>query len=137
MSLLGTWSGLRWKSGKSNLYQILSTLLFMMFSAEHPYYMEPGHGGWEGTAINKTKHDIKVIQYDEEVMYHNAKYAILETIKKPYIGFEDVIKTHFKIKKECIKETIEKWINDNQYSKNFKNKIKAIYQQIEKELNKL
>ena len=109
----------------------------MIFGAKHPYYMEPGCGGWEGTTDGRTKHERRVIDYDEEVMYHNAKSAILNTLKNPYIGFEDVIKIHFKIKKEFIIKTITKWINNKNYTESFKNKIKPIFEEIKKEFKKL
>jgi len=137
LSLLGTWSGPGWEPNKSNVYQLLSTLLLMVFGAEHPYYMEPSYGGWEGTAYGKTKHDPKVIQYDEEVLYHTAKSVILEMMKKPYPGFEDIIKTHFRLKKDQIKNHMQDMLHAEQYSASFKKKVKPIYDQIEAELEKL
>jgi ubiquitin-protein ligase len=50
LSLLGTWDGPGWEPGVSNIYQVLSTIMWMILGADHPYYMEPGFGGWEGTA---------------------------------------------------------------------------------------
>ena len=137
LSLLGTWSGPGWQPNKSNVYQILSTLLFMVFAAKHPYYMEPNHGGWEGTINNKKQHDTKVIQYDEELLYHTAKSTILDIIKKPYIGFEDVIKTHFKFKSQQIIDHNNQVLNNKDYSNTFKDKIRPIYQQIKQQLEKL
>lgn len=50
LSLLGTWEGPGWNPKTSNVYQVLSSILWMILGAAHPYYMEPGFGGWEGTA---------------------------------------------------------------------------------------
>merc|ERR1712173_575405 len=108
LSLLGTWSGPGWEAGKSNVYQVISTLLLMVFGAEHPYYMEPSYGGWEGTVQGRTEHERRVVDYDEEVIYHNCKYAMLETMKAPYPGFEEVIKAHFKTKMKPVVEEIKK-----------------------------
>eukprot|EP00488_Nonionellina_sp_1-RS-2012_P003857 TRINITY_DN840_c0_g1_i1.p1 TRINITY_DN840_c0_g1~~TRINITY_DN840_c0_g1_i1.p1 ORF type:complete len:107 (+),score=44.36 TRINITY_DN840_c0_g1_i1:40-321(+) len=91
----------------------------------------------EGTVNGRTRHERRVIDYDEEVMYHNAKSAILGTLKKPYIGFEDVIKTHFKIKAPFIIKTIEKWINHKDYTDAFKSKMKPVFEEIKKEFAKL
>ena len=44
LSLLGTWDGPGWESGTSNIYQLLSTILYMILGAKHPYYMEPDYG---------------------------------------------------------------------------------------------
>jgi len=138
LSLLGTWSGPGWEPNKSNVYQLLSTLLLMVFGAEHPYYMEPSYGGWEGTAYGKTSHEPRVIQYDEEVLYHTAKSVILEMMTtKTYKGFEDIIKTHFRLKKKQIKEHMQEMLHKEEYSESFRKKVKPIYEQIEKELDKL
>ena len=137
LSLLGTWSGPGWQSDKSNTYQVLSSIMLMILGAKHAYYMEPGHGGWEGTVNGRKIHQQRVIDYDEEVMYHTAKYAILETIKTPYVGFQDVIKTHFRVKHEWIVKTIQTWINNENYSQGFKNKMKPVLKEIKEELNKL
>merc|ERR1719334_1473586 len=138
LSLLGTWSGPGWEANKSNVYQLLSTLLLMVFGAEHPYYMEPSYGGWEGTAYGKTSHEPRVIQYDEEVLYHTAKSVILEMMTtKTYKGFEDIIKTHFRLKKKQIKEHMQEMLHAEEYSEKFRKKVKPIYEQIEKELDKL
>jgi ubiquitin-protein ligase len=39
LSLLGTWDGPGWEAGKSNVYQCLSTLLWAILGAQHPYYV--------------------------------------------------------------------------------------------------
>merc|ERR1712228_1163326 len=137
LSLLGTWSGPGWEPNKSNVYQLLSTLLLMVFGAEHPYYMEPSYGGWEGTAYSIKKHDPRVIQYDEEVLYHTAKSTILEIIRKPYEGFEDVIKTHFRMKREIILKTIQRWMEYENYTESFREKMKPVLEEIKMEFEKL
>merc|ERR1719474_733581 len=137
LSLLGTWFGPGWEAGKSNVYQLLSTLLLMVFGAEHPYYMEPSYGGWEGTAYSITNHEPRVIQYDEEVLYHTAKSTILEILKKPYVGFEDIIRAHFRLKATQIRKHMEEMLHCEKYSEQFRKRVKPIYEQIEKELKKI
>merc|ERR1712038_111225 len=134
LSLLGTWSGPGWEAGKSNVYQLLSTLLLMVFGAEHPYYIEPSYGGWEGTAYSITNHEPRVIQYDEEVLYHTAKSTILEILKKPYVGFEDIIRAHFRLKANQIRKHMEEMLHCEKYSDQFRKRVKPIYEQIEEEL---
>jgi len=89
LSLLGTWNGPGWEAGKSNVYQVLSSILWMILGAEHPYYMEPSYGGWEGTAP-QSNHAPEVKVYDEAVYFGTAKWAILEQMKTPPVGFEEV-----------------------------------------------
>ena len=90
LSLLGTWNGPGWEAGKSNVYQVLSSILWMILGAEHPYYMEPSYGGWEGTAP-QSNHAPEVKVYDEAVYFGTAKWAILEQMKTPPVGFEEVM----------------------------------------------
>jgi len=137
LSLLGTWSGLGWEAGKSNVYQVVSTIMFMIFGADHPYYMEPSYGGWEGTVAGRTEHERRVIDYDEEVIYHNSKYAILESLKAPYAGFEEVIKAHFGVKKGLILKTIERWMKNKNYTETFRKKMVPVVEEIKKEFAKL
>jgi len=137
LSLLGTWSGPGWEAGKSNVYQLLSTILYWILGSKHPYYMEPGNGGWEGTIdMNKKEHSINVINYDKKVLLHVLEYAILNTIINPYKEFENVIKMYYKLKSKTLIEWINKCINNSIYN-DIKNKIIQLKNKIQIELNKL
>ena len=109
LSLLGTWAGPGWDANKSNLYQVLSTICFAILSVEHPYYMEPNYGGWEGTAPT-SNHRPEVIQYTEEVERGCVQYAILGPLGKPYEYFEEVLAAHFSATRMRIAMTVDKWI---------------------------
>lgn len=108
LSLLGTWSGQGWDKSKHSIYTVLSSIMWGILGAEHPYYNEPGHGGWEGTAP-KTGHSSKVIEYDSRVMVGTCRYAIAQMITSPPKGFERVVKAHFKGKEAEIRETMKTW----------------------------
>ena len=108
LSLLGTWDGPGWTAKESNMYQVLSTIQWMILNAEHPYYMEPGHGGWEGTAP-KSNHSPKVIEYTERVQFGTAKWAILEMLKSPPPGFEEAIIAHFRVKWRLVLYQVRNW----------------------------
>jgi len=111
LSLLGTWAGPGW-TVTSNLYQVLSSILFIILGAKHPYYMEPGHGGWEGTAPNNIDNDVnvlRVVQYDEEVKLFNARLCILAPIQQPPEGFESLVLAHLFEKRKVILATLNRW----------------------------
>jgi baculoviral IAP repeat-containing protein 6 len=133
LSLLGTWDGPGWVDGQSNVYQVLSSILWMILGAEHPYYMEPSYGGWEGTAP-LTNHDPEVIEYDEEVYFGTAKWGILEQLKDPPIGFEEVVIAHFMAKKNLILSTIKSWIKKG--SDSLKKRLTPVYEELKKEFLK-
>jgi len=58
-------------------------------------------------------------------------------LKAPYDGFEDVIRTHFRIKGKLILKTIERWMENKNYTESFREKMKPIVEEIEKEFEKL
>lgn len=111
LSLLGTWEeGVGWDPTHSNLYQVLSSIQVMILAAQHPYYMEPGEGGWEGEApADDGEHSDEVIEYDEIVKLATAQHAILGMLKSPPRSFEEVVRTHFLYKREAILETLSTW----------------------------
>ena len=111
LSLLGTWKGPGWDPKTSNVYQALSTLLWMVLGAEHPYYMEPNHGGWEGTAPSGpgAKHSAKVVEYTERVRVGTARHAILGQLRAPPKGFERVTRAHFAARRAEIEATLARW----------------------------
>lgn len=109
LSLLGTWAGPGWDPKKSNVYQVLSTICFAILSVEHPYYMEPNFGGWEGTAPT-SNHAAEVIQYTEEVEGGCVEYAMMGPLTKPYEYFEEVLAAHFAATRLRIATTVDKWI---------------------------
>jgi len=108
LSLLGTWDGPGWESGKSNVYQVLSSIMWMILGAEHPYHMEPGFGGWEGTVDPNMDVD-EVLWYDEEVKWGTAQIAILDQLRNPPRGFEKVVRKHLLLKRKIIMATLKAW----------------------------
>lgn len=52
--------------------------------------------------------------YSNIVRIGNIKYAMIDQIKNPPKGFEDIIHRHFYLKKKEILEECEKWITYSQ-----------------------
>jgi baculoviral IAP repeat-containing protein 6 len=105
LSLLGTWSGQsqseRWippnsEGTGSTLYQIIMSIYSMIFT-EYPWYNEPGRESRKDAVSNKYS-----VEYNKEIQDATIKYAILNQLKHPEEGFEDVIKEHFILKKDKI-----------------------------------
>jgi len=106
LSILGTWSGdsqsTKWipmnSSGTgSTLYQVIMSIYSMVFS-EEPWYNEPGREAGLGNAST----NYSAIQYKNEIRDGTIKYAIINQLKYPEEGFENIIKNHFKLKKDKI-----------------------------------
>lgn len=115
LSLLGTWRGNsseNWDQKISTFLQVLISIQSIIMS-ELVYFNEPSceaeMGKPEGEARNEA--------YSNIVKYCNMKYAMVEMIKKPSKGFEDVIKRHFYLKKKQILEETATWIEKSRTTK--------------------
>ena len=106
LSLLGTWSGPAW-TPQSTLYQILVSISALIL-IDKPYFNEPGYEAdmntERGLSLSKT--------YNEKLMPSTIEWAMVDMIRNPPHGYEEIIKTHFKYKNGNISETINKWLNE-------------------------
>lgn len=66
--------------------------------SEEVYFNEPGFEAEAGTPHGDKKNQ----GYSNIVKYCNIKYAMVDQIKNPAEGFENVIRRHFYIKREEI-----------------------------------
>ena len=140
LSLLGTWrgtSGENWNPKISTIYQVLISIQSIIMS-ELVYFNEPSYehllGTQEGNELNEG--------YSNIVRYNNIRVCMIDAIKNPPQGFENVIKIHFYLKKEKILKEVDSWIeraqkvpykmdglissHNNQYSSRFQNKSNYI-----------
>jgi ubiquitin-protein ligase len=109
LSLLGTWEGENptenWDPEYSNLLQLLVSTQAIVMS-EDVYYNEPGYEGYAGTPSGITNNE----GYSNIVRYNNIRFAMIEQIRNPPKGFEEVVKRHFYIKKEEILAEVKTWV---------------------------
>ena len=109
LSLLGTWSGQdgeKWNPKTSTFLQVLVSIQSLIL-VEKPYFNEPG---WE-KEMHTTKGQNNSKKYNEPLQIGTIKWAINDMIKNPPNGMEEVIKNHFKFKKDEILTTTQKWLN--------------------------
>lgn len=107
LSLLGTWSGQdgeKWNPKTSTFLQVMVSIQSLIL-VEQPYFNEPGFERSMGTNEGKKKSD----SYNEERLPHTIKLAMIDMIKNPPGGFEDVVKNHFRLKKDEIKNRTLIW----------------------------
>ena len=107
LSLLGTWQGHeseKWNAKTSTFLQVLISIQSLIL-VEQPFFNEPG---WEKTMhTEKGKKDSKA--YNDNLLPSTIKFAMIDMIKNPPTGYEDVVKLHFKMKKDEILSKIEIW----------------------------
>jgi ubiquitin-protein ligase len=112
LSLLGTWSGSdgeNWNPKTSTFLQIIVSIQSLIFN-ENPYFNEPGYEKNINNDIGKQKSKL----YNENIHPNTIEIAMINIIKNPPEGFEEIVKEHFKMKKdEIIKNTLI-WNNNNE-----------------------
>ena len=107
LSLLGTWAGQaseKWNPDNSTFLQVLVSIQSLIL-VENPCFNEPGWERWIGTKEGTQKSN----HYNEPLLIGTIKWAIMDMIKNPPVGMEEVIKIHFKMKKDDIISTTQKW----------------------------
>jgi len=110
LSLLGTWAGEeseKWNPVNSTFLQVLVSIQSLIF-VDEPYFNEPGHEKY----INDVRGKKKSNEYNEPLMIGTIRWAIINMIKNPPSGMEEVIKIHFKMKKDEIINTTQKWCDN-------------------------
>ena len=108
LSLLGTWSGQegeKWNPNNSTFLQVLVSIQSLIF-VENPYFNEPGYEKNMHTAAGKQSSN----DYSENLQIETIRWAINDMIKNPPSTMENVIIQHFKLKKEELINTTEKWL---------------------------
>ncbi|KAH9482978.1 Baculoviral IAP repeat-containing protein 6 [Psilocybe cubensis] len=102
LSLLGTWQGPGWVSGKSTLLQVLISIQSMILCDE-PYLNEPGWATGSGTPASQA--------YSANVRRMVVRTAMLGNLKNPPEPFAEVIQTHFRLKANSIIAQLDEWLS--------------------------
>ncbi|CAL8078760.1 unnamed protein product [Calicophoron daubneyi] len=109
LSLLNTWDGRpeeRWDPTTSNLLQVLVSIQSLIFVSE-PYFNEPGYQGSYGTTFGM--HESAV--YNSNIRAATLRWAILDQVRHPSVGFEEVVLRHFQLKQDALLTQIKDWIS--------------------------
>lgn len=111
LSLLGTWgtndSSESWDPKVSTLSQILISIQSLILVAE-PFFNEPGE---EQNMFSKTQQK-RSKDYNHIRRIYTMNNCMSDIIEKPINDFEDMIKKHFTIKKDYIKNITKKWVDE-------------------------
>ena len=104
LSVINTWQGRpeeMWNPSSSTLLQVMVSIQSLVMDNEI-IQKEPSFE-------RQPRDSAENIGYQWEVKYGNIRHAMIDMIKHPPRGFEEVVKEHFRIKKKEILETTEKW----------------------------
>jgi len=108
LSLLGTWSGHeseKWNPKTSTFLQVLISIQSLIL-IDQPFFNEPGYERQINSPIGQTKSKL----YNNNIQYENIRWGMIDQILNPPIGYEEVVKNHFKLKYNDIINLIDKWI---------------------------
>lgn len=72
--------------------------------------------------------------YNENIKPETIRYAMVDMLRKPPPGFEEIIKTHFTLKKKEILQQMSKWEREQVHKKN---SLRLAINELKKELDKL
>eukprot|EP00581_Thalassiosira_minuscula_P008299 CAMPEP_0183702758 /NCGR_PEP_ID=MMETSP0737-20130205/759_1 /TAXON_ID=385413 /ORGANISM="Thalassiosira miniscula, Strain CCMP1093" /LENGTH=1186 /DNA_ID=CAMNT_0025929429 /DNA_START=37 /DNA_END=3598 /DNA_ORIENTATION=+ len=144
LSLLGTWPGRKWNPKHSSLYQLLISIQGLILGVEHPYYLEPGHGGWEGTvkdgdfqvtgqtlAGQSVKEEVgvplQVVLYEDVLRVGTARHAMISPLKSSLDersmgrtgleAFGDIVRAHFCENRAAILAEVKHWMSDHAFGR--------------------
>eukprot|EP00595_Chromulina_sp_UTEXLB2642_P002640 CAMPEP_0196764806 /NCGR_PEP_ID=MMETSP1095-20130614/6897_1 /TAXON_ID=96789 ORGANISM="Chromulina nebulosa, Strain UTEXLB2642" /NCGR_SAMPLE_ID=MMETSP1095 /ASSEMBLY_ACC=CAM_ASM_000446 /LENGTH=192 /DNA_ID=CAMNT_0042121299 /DNA_START=1057 /DNA_END=1635 /DNA_ORIENTATION=+ len=127
LSLLGTWQGSKsesWDEKISTFRQVIVSIQSLILVPE-PFFNEPGYESQIGTP-NGTKQSNA---YNSVIQEKSIVWGMLDHMKHPKIGFEEVIKNHFKLKRNEIMEQVMAWSQYNA-SPHFKSTINELTMQL-------
>lgn len=108
LSLLGTWSGPGWDPKVSTLLQVLVSLQSLVFVPD-PYFNEPGYESSYNSESGKRSSE----QYSFTIKNATLRWAILDQMKKQAGPFQDILASHFRLKKMSLLEQVAKWKSES------------------------
>eukprot|EP01092_Planopodium_desertum_P010110 TRINITY_DN44440_c0_g2_i1.p1 TRINITY_DN44440_c0_g2~~TRINITY_DN44440_c0_g2_i1.p1 ORF type:complete len:293 (-),score=8.98 TRINITY_DN44440_c0_g2_i1:72-950(-) len=111
LSLLGTWSGTsgeNWSKETSTFLQVLISIQSLILVPQ-PYYNEPGYERQMGTPAG----DSASAAYNDHIRCETIHWTMLEMLRKPPAGFEEVVRAHFYLKQKEILTQCDKWVKES------------------------
>lgn len=129
LSLLGTWNGLQGEQWNetSTLLQVLVSIQSLIMVAE-PYFNEPGYDSFMGTPDGRSASE----SYNHTVKLQTVRLGMIEMLKFPPADFEEVVKTHFRIKRRRILQDIEDYLVLHPTQSNLAKSLKTLKSELMK-----
>jgi ubiquitin-protein ligase len=111
LSILGTWGGgvgEGWMPKTSTMLQVAVSIQSLIF-VEQPFFNEPSYESTMHTPEGQKQSEA----YSQPFLHDTLRWAVLDQLQNPPKGFEDVVKSHFRLKKERILKQAEEWAKKN------------------------
>lgn len=111
LSILGTWEGSKgetWNKDTSSLLQVFMSIQSLILIDE-PYFNEPSYENTIGTDRGR----VASKNYNNKIRMYTMRHAMKDLINSTeYPQFKEIIKNHFRNKKDHILKVCQKWVND-------------------------
>lgn len=130
LSILGTWAGgvgEGWSAKTSTFLQVAVSIQSLVFVPD-PYFNEPGYESTMHTPAGKAASE----DYSNPLLHGTIKWAMIDQMQNPPKGFEEIVKRHFRTKKERIRAQAEAWSKKNATIVPLISELKAEFAKLEK-----
>eukprot|EP00163_Fabomonas_tropica_P034130 TRINITY_DN931_c0_g2_i4.p1 TRINITY_DN931_c0_g2~~TRINITY_DN931_c0_g2_i4.p1 ORF type:complete len:488 (-),score=103.82 TRINITY_DN931_c0_g2_i4:63-1430(-) len=134
LSLLNTWPGSdgeQWNPRTSTLLQVLVSIQSLILVPE-PYFNEPGYEQTIGTPEGEENS----FQYNATIRHGTVQHAMINMIRDPPRGFEDIINIHFALKGQGIIEMVEGWAREGR-STGYRNEFNLLLEQLKLSISEI
>lgn len=135
LSLLGTWSGAdgeNWNRDTSTFLQVLVSIQSLILVPK-PFFNEPGYERQMGTPQG----DEANRKYNEVIRVATVEFAMLEMLRRPPVGFEEVVRSHFYLKSAFIKQQCDQWLAEGKSSSAHYARLLKLTKELRELLDKL
>jgi len=108
LSLINTWHASheseKWNPSQTSTFQVLVSIQAMIL-VEDPYYNEPAHEAARGTDTGKSS----AAAYNAELTLNTLRWAMIDKLRHPPPGFEEVVAAHFRLLRHKVMATARGW----------------------------
>jgi len=135
LSLLGTWQGSQgenWNKETSTFLQVLVSIQSLILVPD-PFFNEPGYEKDIGTIHGSFRSSL----YNFNIREGCVRWAMVNQLRKPPIGFEEIIRNHFRMRKKAIWKEFAKWRSEAGVDFPHLVRLNGLIAELETEINKL
>ncbi len=76
---------------------------------EQPYFNEPAYEAQKGTKEGEQRS----FEYNENIRLATVRHAMIEPLRYPMEGFEEVIVSHFTLQKKRLAHQVQQWVQES------------------------
>ena len=73
-----------------------------------PYFNEPGYAEEEGTPAGEERSR----EYSENIRLATMRHAMRDTLRRPPVGMEQVVRKHFVINRPLLERQLARWLGE-------------------------